>query len=117
MLRIFLSIFALVAFPAWANWNQIADAQTFNASVVGNVYVTDNGTWFRFNANGSLDGGADGKALTGRWQYTRGMACVGSRTFGGDPLPDDCVVVLTSGNQLVTVRNQGAGRQTVYTRQ
>lgn len=116
MFRILTAAFLLAAAPAWAAWQQINDANSFSSNVVGNSYADADGNWFRFNANGTLDGGSFGRSLTGNWQFSRGMACF-NRSMDGTALPSDCIVVLTSGNQLVTVRDQGRGKQTVYTRQ
>ena len=116
MKRLLIAAFALCATTAQAEWSQIKDANSFGAAVVGNAYADGNGNWFRFNANGTLDGGANGQALTGNWRYRNGMACF-SRALGGNALPSDCIVVMVDGNRLVTVRDQGRGRQTLYTRQ
>jgi len=107
--------FSIFALPAQAAWQQITDTGTFASQVVGNAYVDNNGNWFRFNANGTLSGGANGQDLAGNWQFVRGFACF-NRTLGGEPLPNDCIVVLVDGDKLVTVRNEGQGRQTQYTK-
>jgi len=109
-------IFCLLASPSFAAWQQISDANMFSSQVVGNSYVDSVGNWFRFNANGTLSGGANGKDLAGHWQFTRGFACF-KRTLGGEALPNDCIVVLIDGNDLVTVRQEGKGRQTQYVKQ
>lgn len=116
MLRPGIAALVLTATAAQAEWNQIADADAFSANVVDNSYIDEAGSWFRFNADGSLAGGAQGRELTGMWNFERGMACY-SRALGGEALPSDCIVVLVDGDQLVTVRQQGTGKQTVYTRQ
>ncbi len=115
-MRFFLSLTAiLAASPALAEWQQIGDRDTFRAEVVDNAYADANGSWFQFNSNGTLSGGADGKDLTGTWRYQNGMACF-NRALGGEDLPADCIVVLVDGNALVTVRDQGRGKQTQYTK-
>jgi len=110
------ALLGFAATTAQADWVQISDATTFSAEVVGHSYADANGNWFRFNADRTLVGGANGQDLTGDWQYRSGMACF-NRALGGDDLPSDCIVVLYDGNRLVTVRDQGRGRQTQYTRQ
>lgn len=116
-MRILSAFFVLIASttPSLAAWQQVTDRTTFSSQVVGNAYVDSNGNWFRFNANGTLSGGANGKDLAGNWQFTRGFACF-NRTLGGEALPNDCIVVLIDGDKLVTVRNEGQGRQTQYTK-
>ena len=116
-MRILSSVILLAwASPVWASFLQISDPDTFSSTVVGQVYVDEKGAWFRFNEDGTLSGGAGGQDLTGNWSFQRGMACF-NRALGGEALPSDCIVILVDGNQLVTVREQGKGRQTVYTRQ
>lgn len=117
-MRTFLAAFIplVLATPAFADWQQISDRDTFRAQVVDNAYADAGGNWFRFNSNGTLSGGAQGKDLTGTWRYQNGMACF-NRALGGEDLPADCIVVLVDGNALVTVRDQGRGRQTQYVKQ
>lgn len=109
-------IFGLMALPASAEWQQIFDQNTFDAQVVDTSFQDSAGNWFRFNSDGSLSGGSGGKDLTGTWRFDNGFACF-DRKLGKERLPSDCIVVLINGEQLVTVRNQGKGRQTQYTRQ
>ncbi len=115
-MRKFLSMMAIIAAtPALAEWQQIGDGDTFRAQVVNNAFVDADGNWFQFNSNGTLTGGAAGKELTGTWRYQNGMACF-NRALGGEDLPADCIVVLVDGDALVTVRDQGRGKQTQYSR-
>ena len=109
-------VLAFCGGTAHADWARITDGATFTAKVVGNSYADANGAWFRFNSDGTLSGGASGQALTGQWEFRNGGACF-NRALGGQTLPPDCIVVFVDGNQLVTVRDAGRGRQTVYTRQ
>lgn len=112
---IFVGLFVALAGQAQAEWVQVADRSTFVAEVVGNSYVDGGGNWFQFNADRSLVGGANDQALTGNWWYRRGMVCF-DRALGGAELPSDCIEVYVDGNQLVTIRDRGRGRQTQYTR-
>ena len=108
-------IFGLMALPASAEWQQIFDQSIFDAQVVKTPFEDSAGNWFLFNSDDSLSGGSGGKDLTGTGWFDKGFACF-DRKLGKERLPLDCVVVLTDGDKLVTVRNQGKGRQTQYMR-
>ncbi len=111
------TILALLATPAFAEWQQVTDRATLRSEVVAQTWVDNSGNWFRLARTGTLQGGiSDGRALTGSWRWTGGLVCF-DREIGGEAFPSDCMVVAVDGNQMVVVRNNGTGSQRVYTRQ
>lgn len=118
MIRKSLLILGLsfLAFPALADFERIKTKATMTELVVGNKYVNPkDGAWFSFRADGTLSGGYKKDPLTGNWRWKSRMACF-SRSLGDQKLPDDCIVIHIDGNQLVTIRDNGKGRQTLYTK-
>lgn len=116
MIRKTLLILGLsfLAFPALADFERVKTKAAMTELVVGNKYVNPkDGAWFSFRADGSLDGGYKKDPLTGTWRWKSKMACF-SRSLGDTQLPDDCIAIYFEGNQLITIRDKGKGRQTLY---
>lgn len=111
-----IAVLSLVATQANAGWEQVTSKAVLSANVVGNEYVNpSNGAWFSFRADGSLDGGYQGKSMTGKWRWSGGKVCF-TRALAGKALPKDCVTVHMDGSKIVTTKNNGKGKQTQYRR-
>lgn len=107
-------VLSFAAIPAYADFQRIKTKAMMTENVVDNKYVNPkDGAWFVFRADGNLDGGYKKEPLTGNWRWKSRMACF-SRSLGDKKLPDDCIVIHIDGNQLITIRDRGKGRQTLY---
>ncbi len=118
-MRIALATAALMlaALPAQADWTQIKSQNDLRAQVLENRYVEpETKAWFTLKRDGSLTGSARGQELTGTWRWKRGVVCY-DRRLGGEDLPSNCIAIMVNGNELVTIRDSGKGRQIRYDKQ
>lgn len=112
----FLALALTAAAPASADWKTITTKAELQKSVVGKSWINaKNKAWFKLRRNGKLAGAAGGDELTGAWAWKSTYLCFG-RAIGGKKFPSDCAVVQVNGKQIATIRGQGKGRRTVYTR-
>jgi hypothetical protein len=62
----------------------------------------------RLNADNTLAGTGNGKALTGNWKISGGYFCF-DRALGGKALPSDCVAIFQDGTNLARRGRKGEG--------
>ncbi len=107
----------LTTLPAQADWAQIKSQKDLRAQVLDNRYVEpQTKAWFSLKSDGTLTGAARGEELTGTWRWKRGVVCY-DRKLGGEALPSNCIAIMVNGDELVTIRDSGKGRQIRYDKQ
>lgn len=98
---------ALFAGPAAAEWDRIESKAELAQHVLGTPYIEPvSKAWFRLNADATLSGAYQGKALTGTWKWRKKRVCY-TRKLGGERLLDNCIAIHVDGNNLATMRQQG----------
>ena len=118
MTRLFAILLAcVIAAPAAAGWERVSSKSDLAAQVVGNKYIEPKTkAWFQLKQDGTLAGGFEGKALTGKWKW-RGKRVCYSRELGGEKLPNDCIAIHVDGKNLnVTRKSNGSSVQYVQGR-
>ena len=63
--------------------------------------------------DGTITGRFDGQKLTGTWHWEDRFFCRSVR-LGEEDLGADCQLMILWGDQVIIVRNRGAGEQETY---
>ncbi|RLJ59286.1 hypothetical protein BCF46_1434 [Litoreibacter meonggei] len=80
--------------------------------VAGKNYCNETGCW-KARKNGRMTGKFGKAKFKAKWKWHKGFGCR-SGTLGGKKVPDDCQLFEVSGKKLRVTRNQGRGKQVVY---
>lgn len=78
--------------------------------VAGKRMVAEWG-WVTAAADGNLTGKVNGQAAQGKWDWKNGFWCR-TISFGSTNMPRNCQAIFVSGDNLVSIRDKGQGKQT-----
>ncbi len=108
---------ALLALAACAapvtepEFQQISEFETFRTEIVGKRLVNEDvasPSFLLVNADGTMEGIYEGTEYTGVWRWEDGYFCRRS-TSGFTDQPENCQRWDVAGDQVRSVRDQGAG--------
>ncbi|MEJ6399209.1 dihydrodipicolinate reductase [Yoonia sp. 208BN28-4] len=107
---------ALAAVPAAAqSYQPVTDKATF-LQLIGSKNLTNRlyGVDLRVGADGTITGSGAGWDITGTWSWQNGYFCR-EMNWGGDPIPYNCQLVESAGNDMRFTTDQGAGDSAAFT--
>ncbi len=108
MLRLIL-FFALWATPSLADFQKIADKETFLDALDGRALIIG---LFNLQINvtpdGAIQGNAVGWGITGNWDWKDGLFCR-EMDWSGYPIDYDCQLVETDGIKMRFTSDSGKG--------
>jgi len=104
----------------WLNHpNRITSPEIYNATFVGKT-IKNGSSSFLLGADGTITGSGNNSAdepftFSGNYEFRDGMYCRWNGLVNGEPMTDDCqVVILENGKNLTVVRNSGRGKAIEY---
>ena len=104
----------------WLNHpDRITSPGVYNATFAGKT-IKNGSSSFLVGTDGTITGSGNNSAgepftFSGSFEFRDGFYCRWNGAFNGEPIPDDCqVVILENGKDLTIVRASGAGRVVEY---
>lgn len=99
--------------------NRITSTEVYNSTFVGKTLLSDDASFF-VGPNGEMTGsgqaGGNPFTFSGAYEFKDGFYCRWNGVMNGEPIPDDCqVVILENGKNVTLVRNSGKGKVVNYT--
>lgn len=112
-----LSIILATAAPTMASetFQRIQDKSTFLSAVKEReLRLGLFGVSLRVLQNGTIQGKAMGKTVTGTWTWKNGTFCR-AMTWGNDPIDHDCQTVAYKPSQIKFISRNGTTRDATFT--
>ena len=94
---------------AYAEPSQLTDSRAFATTVVDRP-LTALGVKLVVGQDGSINGTAFGRTVTGSWHWDQGYFCR-EMTFGEQDLGSDCQAVVLEGDRVRFIADRGAGQE------